>query len=164
MSLKRTAGALDPWFCPNCRQTNRNEEQVLCPNCGDRLVPQGFCPVCERYLLLTADDLCPKHDIPLEEAPETPEAPVADDRTINWVTVKEFPNSLAAAIPRSRLEAEGIRTFVAGERMGALATYDLAIGGVKLQVPAEQASEARIILSQNWSLPADEGADFEDLV
>jgi flagellar biosynthesis/type III secretory pathway M-ring protein FliF/YscJ len=35
---------------------------------------------------------------------------------------------------------------------------------VKLQVPADQVAEARIILSQNWSLPSDEKADFEDLL
>jgi flagellar biosynthesis/type III secretory pathway M-ring protein FliF/YscJ len=42
--------------------------------------------------------------------------------------------------------------------------YGAATVGVKLQVPVERADEARIILSQNWSLPTDEKADFEDLV
>ena len=80
------------------------------------------------------------------------------------MTVKVFPDSLAAAIPRSRLEAEGIPTFLEGERMGSPAMYTVATGGVKLQVPAHQTAEARIILSQGWSLPGDEKADFEDLL
>jgi hypothetical protein len=32
------------------------------------------------------------------------------------------------------------------------------------QVPANRLADARIIPSQNWSLPSDESADFEDLV
>ena len=81
--------------------------------------------------------------------------------SISWVTVTVFPNSLAAAVPRTRLEAEGIPTFLDGERMGSLGMYDVATRGVKLQVPANRAAEARIILSQSWSLPTDEKADFE---
>jgi hypothetical protein len=78
--------------------------------------------------------------------------------------VKIFPDSLSAAIPRSRLEAEGIRTFLEGERMGSPAMYRVATGGVKLQVPADQVAEARIVLAQCWSLPSDETAEFEDLL
>jgi hypothetical protein len=78
--------------------------------------------------------------------------------------VKVFPDSLSAAIPRTRLEAEGISTFLDGERMGSPAMYRVATGGVKLQVPAEHVAEARIILSQNWSLASDEQATFEDLL
>ncbi len=48
--------------------------------------------------------------------------------------------------------------------MGAPAMYRVATGGVELQVPADQAAEARIILSQNWSLPSDEKADFDELL
>jgi hypothetical protein len=153
------------WYCTRCRQavTERNQ-RPLCPECGERLIPQGYCPVCEDYLRLPAAALCPKHDIVLEEGPPATIAPIADGRPISWVTVKVFPDSLSAAIPRSRLEAEGIRTFVEGERMGSPAMYRVATGGVKLQVPADQAPEARIILSQNWSLPSDEKADFEDLL
>jgi hypothetical protein len=31
-------------------------------------------------------------------------------------------------------------------------------------VPAKHVADARIILSQNWSLPSDEKADFDDLL
>ena len=60
---------------------------------------------------------------------------------------------------RIRLEAEGIPTFVEGERMGAPAMYRVATGGVKLQVPAEFAADARVILSQDWSWPGELDGD-----
>ncbi len=70
--------------------------------------------------------------------------------------MKRFPDSLAAAAARIRLEAEGIPTFVEGERMGAPSMYRVATGGVKLQVPADLSAEARILLDQEWSWPDDE--------
>jgi hypothetical protein len=154
-----------PRFCPNCdRAAPGDDEATLCPRCGDPLVQQGFCPVCEDFWRRAIDDICPKHDIALENGPPVADEPITTGRAVSWVTVKEFPDSLSAAIPRSRLEAEGISTFVAGERMGAPAMYRVATGGAKLQVPADQVAEARIILSQDWSLPSDEKADFEDLL
>jgi hypothetical protein len=48
--------------------------------------------------------------------------------------------------------------------MGSAGMYPAATAGVKLQVPAEHAAQARIVLSQNWSLPSDEKDDFEDLL
>ncbi len=162
---KRTSPISEPRFCPNCKNVPHEDDEVpLCPACGDPLIPQGYCSVCEHFWRLAIDALCPKHEIPLEAGPPASSEPITADQVVSWVTVKEFPDSLSAAIPRSRLEAEGIRTFVAGERMGAPAMYRVATGGAKLQVPADQAAEARIILSQNWSLPSDEKADFEDLL
>jgi hypothetical protein len=164
MFPKPTAARLDPRFCPNCKKSARDDdESLLCPECGDRLIPQGYCPVCERFWRLAEDVLCPKHDIPLETGPPESSDPAVADQRISWVTVKQFPDSISAAIPRSRLEAEGIRTFVAGERM-AQPPYHVATGGAKLQVPADQVADARIILSQNWSLPGDENDDFDDLL
>jgi hypothetical protein len=114
---------------------------------------------------LPVDALCPKHEIALDEAPDADLAKqIPFDQQISWVTVKVFPDSLSAAVPRSRLEAEGIPTFVEGERMGSPAMYRVATGGAKLQVPADRADDARIILSQRWSLPGDEHDDFEDLL
>ena len=107
--------------------------------------------------------MCPKHDVVLETfTPSLPE-PLACGPA-SWVTLTVFPNALDAAMPRTRLEAEGIPTFLDGERMGTLGMYAVATRGVKLQVPANRVADARIILSQSWSLPADEIADFEDLL
>jgi hypothetical protein len=70
---------------------------------------------------------------------------------------------MAAAPARIRLEAEGIPTFLEGERMGSPAMYRVATGGVKLQVPAELAAEARVILAQSWSLPSEDDDADDDL-
>src|SRR5262249_57396621 len=80
---------------------------------------------------------------------------------ISWVTLMRFPDSLAATGARIRLDAEGIPTFIEGERMGAPAMYRVATGGVKLQVPVEFVADARVILSQDWSWPDDE-LELED--
>jgi hypothetical protein len=165
MISKKTPLTPVPQFCPACKNAARvNHVSSLCAECGESLVPQGYCPVCERFIRLPVDDLCPKHDVVLEVGPPPAIEPIAADQNVTWVTVKVFSDSLSAAIPRSRLEAEGIPTFVEGERMGSPAMYRVATGGVKLQVPAEQAADARIILSQSWALPGDEKDDFEDLL
>ncbi len=93
-----------------------------------------------------------------------PNESVAPGQAVSWTTVAVFPDSLAAAIPRSRLDAEGIRTFLEGERMGGSGMFGSATVGVKLQVPTEHAAEARIILSQSWAIESDEKADFDDLL
>ncbi len=89
---------------------------------------------------------------------------VEDGEYVPWVTVSVFPNSVTAAILQGRLEAEGIPTILDGERMGTAGMYLAATRGVRLQVPEDRVADARIILSQNWSLPDDEKADFEDLL
>jgi hypothetical protein len=154
-----------PQYCQRCREAPPDDHRdPLCPECGERLIAQGYCAVCEDYWRLPAAALCPKHDIVLDDAPPPASDTIAANDPVSWVTVRIFPDSLSAAIPRSRLEAEGIRTFVEGERMGSPAMYRVATGGVKLQVPASQAAEARIILSQSWSLPSKEDAEFDDLL
>jgi hypothetical protein len=162
---KRTSAKLKPRICPKCLRTRRNESDgSLCPECGETVIPQGYCPVCERYLPLSVGALCPKHDLELEAGEPDVGNQIVPGQPISWVTVGVLPDTLAAAAPRIRLEAEGIPTFLEGERMGSAGMYRQATGGVKLQVPADQAADARIILSQSWSLPSDEKADFEDLL
>ena len=108
---------------------------------------------------------CPKHDVELESAPALSNAVAPQDGAyVNWVTISVLPNSVVAGILRGRLEAEGILTNLDGERMGGSGMYLVATRGVRLQVPADRVGDARIILSQNWSLPTDEKADFEDLL
>jgi hypothetical protein len=153
-----------PWFCPRCELDDFGDlVQPTCPECGDSLRTKGFCPVCERHLSLEPGDLCPKHDLELENAPDELESSHTPEY-VSWVTAAVFPSSTTAAILRGRLEAEGIPTLIAGERMGTNGMYFAATRGVQLQVPADRVADARIILSQNWSLPDDEKADFEDLL
>ena len=77
-----------------------------------------------------------------------------EGRPLRWTTVAQYSDSQAADAPRIRLEAEGIPTFLDGERMGSRAMYHVATGGVRLKVPDTLAEDARIILSQTWSATA----------
>jgi hypothetical protein len=166
-SKKRSAPDVLPRFCPNCGDmADVAADERLCPLCGETSIAQGYCPVCERHWRIAVGEACPKHDLPLEPGPATPNRPILAGQSVVWVTIKSYENSLAAAVPRSRLEAEGVPTFLDGERMGSPGMYTTATNGVRLQVPADRAAEARIILSQSWSLPSDddEKADFEDLL
>ncbi len=153
-----------PGFCSRCRKSfPESFEKATCPACGDELIRQGYCPVCESYLALPVGVLCPKHDLPLD-AMEPPRIQFGvPGEPVHWVTVCHFANSLAAQAPRIRLEAEGIPTFVDNERMGSPSMYHVATGGVRLKVPDTLASEARVILSQTWSaLAAELDLDPED--
>jgi hypothetical protein len=146
-----------PRFCPDCgRSADGRSVGPLCSHCGSTLAVQGYCPICESRVRHRIGELCPKHDVEL--LPDGGESPPLrpEDAAGSWVTVKRFPDSLAASGARIRLDAEGIPTFLEGERMGAPAMYRVATGGVKLQVPAELAADARIILAQDWSWPAEE--------
>jgi hypothetical protein len=156
-------------FCPTCRKsTSRKASGGLCAYCGDPLIAEGYCPVCEAFLPLPAGAPCPKHQIALEsQAPPRLSAAIADQSTA-WVEVGRFADALACQPPRIRLEAEGIPTMIDGERMGDRSMYQVATGGVRLRVPEEFAGDARIILSQTWSATAaaldieDDWPDFDD--
>jgi hypothetical protein len=137
-------------FCPRCGR-EAGAHASLCDHCGETLRAQGYCRVCERYWRRPVGADCPKHEIPLDDAP--PPAPHDDPAAAGarWVTVQVFPDSLAAEAPRQRLEAEGIPTFVDGSRMGSRSMYHVAAGGVKLQVPEPLLADARILLAQTWA-------------
>ena len=125
-----------PGFCSRCRRSFAESFGLaICPTCGDRLIPQGYCSVCEDYSALPVGVPCPKHDLPLDAL--GPLRPHFDSlgKPVRWVTLCHFTDSLAAQAPRIRLEAEGIPTFVDGERMGSRSMYHVATGGVRLRVP-----------------------------
>lgn len=151
-----------PRFCAGCgKPTPADPGLISCPYCGDRLLLQGYCSVCERHLHLPVGSTCPKHDLKLVD--RAPPGPRFDHcgGPLRWTTVGLFSDSGAAEAPRIRLEAEGIPTFVDGERMGARSMYHVATGGVKLKVPDSLATDARIILSQTWSATV-AALDIED--
>lgn len=150
-----------PLFCPRCRKpAGRAASGEICTACGERRIAMGYCPVCETFLSLPADDLCPKHQISLEAAPPRLTGRIADHGSA-WVEVGRFADTLACQPPRIRLEAEGIPTMIDGERMGDRSMYQVATGGVRLRVPEDLAGDARIILSQTWSATA-AALDVED--
>lgn len=140
-----------PWFCPRCGKTGpARDDSDLCPDCGDPVANQGFCPTCEDHWPQASGTLCPKHDIKLWE--EAPPPMDLGDRT-KLVTVATFSHPNQANPPRIRLEAEGIPTFLDGERIAGTTYYQVATGGVRLMVPAELASTARILIDQTWAAP-----------
>jgi hypothetical protein len=120
----------------------------------------GYCHVCERFWTLPSGGSCPKHETALEPAESLLPTESAIART-RWVTVGRFTDALRAEPPRIRLEAEGIPTFIEGERMGSHSMYHVATGGVKLQVPDTLVADARVLLAQSWSPPQPDD-DLED--
>lgn len=83
--------------------------------------------------------------------PETPTGdggdgdPSPGDRG-RWVTLASFLHPAEAHIARLRLEAAGVACVLLDEMMAATNCLALAIGGVKLQVPAADAERAGILL------------------
>jgi hypothetical protein len=156
----RPAPGSDLRFCPRCG-TPAHREPALCGACGEALAAQGYCAVCEAYWTLAPGAPCPKHELALEDSPVPAQPSGMRGSADAWVTVGSFADGLRAEAPRIRLEAEGIPTFLEGERMGSAAMYPVATGGVKLRVPASLAADARILLAQSWSTPADDD-DLDD--
>jgi hypothetical protein len=143
-----------PLYCPRCGQTGPAGSTV-CGDCGETMRAQGYCDVCEAYWALPPGIPCPKHERPLYACAPDDEAGLTSPPALGqaWVTVATFGDALGAEAPRIRLEAEGIPTFLDGERMGGPSMYPLATGGVKLQVPESLTADARILLAQSWSPP-----------
>src|SRR5512133_175825 len=76
--------------------------------------------------------------------------------TEEMVTVAIFVSPFEAGMARSELESFGIPVFVADEfTIGANHFYSNALGGVKVNVPASYAEEARQILSVE--VPGEDG-------
>ena len=65
------------------------------------------------------------------------------------ITISTFTTATEAHIVKGRLEAEGIRTSIADEHLITVDwTMSLALGGVRLQVPAESVAQAQKIISE----------------
>jgi len=72
------------------------------------------------------------------------------------VTVASYPSPIEAHLARGRLEAEGLAPVLVDEHLVALhGLASLALGGVKLQVPAAEASLARRALAEVAAPPSD---------
>jgi hypothetical protein len=149
-----------PRFCRRCLEVSR-ENLSLCPSCGESLVDQGYCGICESYWTLPEGEDCPKHEVPLEAGPPKTATLGMPGAGAKLVTIGKFARPGQAEALRIRLEAEGIPTFLQGERMGSFSMYQVATGGVALQVPEPFADDARIVVSQTWTPPIEE-EDLDD--
>lgn len=76
---------------------------------------------------------------------------------MKWVSVSNVLNPAMALLVRSRLEAAGFLVSIRGLD-AALATegYSLATGGVRIEVPGDQAEEAQAFLAAE---PSDTGTE-----
>lgn len=148
-------------FCPRCRGDGPADGQ-LCRECGEPLRPRGYCPTCEATWNRPVGTPCPKHDVPLADAP-LPAAPPegAGPRAEAWVTVATYGHPNEANAARIRLEAEGIMTFLDGERVAGSTLLQVATGGARLQVPGSLAAAARVLLAQTWSARLDPETDLD---
>lgn len=60
------------------------------------------------------------------------------------VTIARFSSPIEAHLARTKLESEGIEAFVADEHMISInPVYDLALGGVKLQIKYSDVERAQ---------------------
>ncbi len=149
-------------FCSRCRKSYADHPWLSsCSVCGDELLPQGYCPICEKPWPLSPGELCPKHDLPLELQPAASQEP-ADAGPSNWAVAATFGDDTEAEAMRLRLEAEGISTFMENARMGSGSMFQVATGGTTLKVPVDQLADARVILDQDWTIPASDDQIDDD--
>ena len=150
-----------PRYCPRCGKDGE-AAGLLCDHCGETLRGQGYCPTCERFWKLDPGNECPKHEVELEAEGPPPEVFASAEERASLVTVATYAHPNQANAPRIRLEAEGIPTFLDGERIACNTLYQVATGGVRLLVPASLASAARILINQSWAAPSDPDDDLDD--
>lgn len=74
---------------------------------------------------------------------------------MSLVTISTAFNPADAQLTRSRLEAAGFQAIVADE-LAALSMdgYAMATGGIRVQVPSEEAEEAKAFLAADDAPPA----------
>jgi putative signal transducing protein len=73
------------------------------------------------------------------------------------ITVARFFSVQSADLARIALEGSGVPVFLESEGYAQLTTIPAAVGGIRIQVPASRAEEARAILK---SLAEDQGGEL----
>ena len=76
---------------------------------------------------------------------------------MDWVTVFKAFNAAEAQLIRSQLEVAGFQAIVTNELSAlSLGANALGLGGIRVQVPADVAEEARALVLSNNSPPPSE--------
>jgi predicted Zn-ribbon and HTH transcriptional regulator len=66
----------------------------------------------------------------------------------SFVTVATFDNSIDAHIAKTKLDSEGIDSYIFDENIvSAYPLYNITVGGIKLRTRSSDAENARIILN-----------------
>jgi predicted Zn-ribbon and HTH transcriptional regulator len=115
----------------------------FCPKCRDEFQDWAkTCPDCRVDLVAELPPPPPPQDNPRRILARAQSSP--DD----LVTIATFSHPTEAYVPKSRLEAEGIPSFVAdAATIDTYWLYSNAIGGAKLQVREQDAERALEILN-----------------
>lgn len=128
-------------------------------------------PFCPRCLCEFQDwvEVCIDCGIPLVKTmPEPESAPESEPEVVHLpeslVTVARFNYPLEAHLNRAKLEYEGIDSIVVDEHMVNVNwLYNIAVGGVKLQVRESDAERALAILGEiPEHVPEDPSAEISD--
>lgn len=74
----------------------------------------------------------------------------ADSDSSRWITIDRFDHPTDAHIAAGRLESEGIPVFLLGIHHASINwLIATALGGIRLQVPAQYEDEARRLLAES---------------
>jgi DNA-directed RNA polymerase subunit RPC12/RpoP len=70
------------------------------------------------------------------------------------ITLKTFSSDISAHLLKTRLESEGVECFILDENIVRLNSfYDLAVGGIRLQVREEDFQRAKALIEEWEGLP-----------
>ena len=70
------------------------------------------------------------------------------------ITLKTFSSDISAHLLKTRLESEGVECFILDENIVRLNPfYDLAVGGIRLQVREEDFQRAKDLMEEWEALP-----------
>lgn len=73
---------------------------------------------------------------------------------MDFVTIGRFFSPAEAHVVAGQLQAAGLDAFVRDENAAVSVTgYSSSIGGIRVQVPADQAAEAELLLKSNADQP-----------
>lgn len=86
-----------------------------------------------------------------------PLAPMThDDQPPNWTTVERFFHPTEAHIAAGKLESEGVPVYLLGVNHASVNwIQSIALGGIRLQVPADYLEAAHRILSERVEIEPD---------
>ena len=74
---------------------------------------------------------------------------------MDFVTIRSFFSPGEAYVVAGQLQAAGLDAFVRDENAASAVTgYSSSIGGIRVQVPADQVAEAELLLQSNPEDPA----------
>jgi hypothetical protein len=126
------------YFChkPDCLQALKTENALMegnCPGCGEKFIPNAIhCGSCGKKL----------------------RDPTKKEKSEDLVTIFRFNSPIEAHLAQTKLESEEIESYIADEHMVSINPgYDIAFGGVRLQVKKSDVHQAVQILKGNQEDP-----------